>query len=75
MSITDNILAAYRAGVSTKQEDKLILKDMSENDNFSDLLDILDEVDAIDGMDELRNEFNEDFDNYVELDDYNINIK
>lgn len=75
MSITDNILAAYRAGVSTKQEDKLILKEMSENDNLSELLDILDEVDAIDRMDELRNEFNEDLDNYVELDDYNINIK
>ena len=59
MNITDSILAAYRAGVSTKQEDKLIMKEMSENDNFSDMLDILDEVDAIEVMDELRNEFNE----------------
>jgi len=72
MSITDNILAAYRAGVSTKQEDKLILKEMSENDNFPELLDILDEVDAIDGMDELRHEFNESMDDF---NDFQINIK
>ena len=43
MSITDNILAAYRAGVSTKEEDKLVLKEMSENNNFSDMLDVLDD--------------------------------
>ncbi|MCM1219963.1 MAG: hypothetical protein NC548_36285 [Lachnospiraceae bacterium] len=75
MSITDNILAAYRAGVSTKKEDKLILKEISENDSFSDMLDVFDEVDAIDGMDELRNEFNESIDNISDLHDFQINIK
>lgn len=72
MSITNNILAAYRAGISSKQEDKLILKEMSENDTFAEVLDILDEVDAIDEMDELRNEFNDSIDNY---NDFQINIK
>lgn len=57
MSISNNILAAFVAGVSTKQEDELVMKESSNNEDFSDLLDVLDDVDAIDGMNELRNEF------------------
>ena len=45
MSITNNILAAYRAGVSTVQEDKQVLDEMANNDNFSDLLEVMDEID------------------------------
>lgn len=62
MKISDNTLAAYKAGVSTVQEDKIILEELSKNKEFSDLLDIMDEIDAIDGMNELRNEFNETID-------------
>ena len=61
MSITNNILAAYRAGVSTVQEDKQVLDEMANNDSFSDLLEVMDEIDSIDGLDELRNEFNESY--------------
>lgn len=75
MSISNNILAAFVAGVSTKQEDELVMKKIPNNDNFSDLLDVLDDVDAIDGMNELRNEFCENIDGWDEFKDYNINIK
>ena len=78
MSISNNILAAFRAGVSTVQEDKQVLDEIANNDSFSDLLDVMDEIDSIDGMDELRNEFNESIDDMNELsefNDYNINIK
>lgn len=75
MSITNNILAAYRAGVSTVQEDKQVLDEMANNDNFSDLLEVMDEIDSIDGLDELRNEFNESIENMDDYNDYNINIR
>ena len=75
MSISNNILAAFVAGVSTKQEDELIMKEFSNNEGFSDLLDVLDDVDAVDGMNELRNEFCESIDGWDEFKDYNINIK
>lgn len=75
MSISNNILAAFNAGVSTKQEDKLVLNELSDNDNFSELLDIFDEVDSIDGIDGLRNEFNETIDEVHEFYEFNINIK
>lgn len=75
MSITNNILAAYRAGVSTVQEDKQVLDEMANNDSFSDLLEVMDEIDSIDGLDELRNEFNESVENMDDYNDYNINIR
>ena len=50
MSISNNILAAFVAGVSTKQEDELVMKESSDNEDFPYLLDVLDDVDAIDGM-------------------------
>lgn len=75
MSISNNILAAFNAGVSSKEEDKLVLKELSNNDNLSELLDIFDEVDSIDGFDDLRNEFNENIDSLEIFKDYNINIK
>ena len=74
MSISNNILAAFNAGVSTKQEDKLVLNELSDNDNFSELLDIFDEVDSIESLNELRNEFCENIDNWENFKDYNINI-
>lgn len=75
MSISDNILAAFVSGVSTKQEDKLVLNEISENEEFSDLLDVVDEIDAIDGIDELRNEFCENIDGMEDFQEYNNNIK
>lgn len=75
MSISNNILAAFVAGVSTKQEDELVMKEFSDNEDFSDLLDVIDEIDAIDGIDELRNEFCEYNDEEQEFNDININIK
>ena len=75
MSISNYILAAVVAGVSTKQEDELVMKEFSNNEGFSDLLDVLDDVDAVDGMNELRNEFCESIDGWDEFKDYNINIK
>lgn len=75
MNLTNNILAAFMAGVSTVQEDKLVMKEMAEDQNFSDLLDVLDDVDAMDAMDEMRKEFNEFDDDVNEIKEYNINIK
>ncbi len=75
MNISNNTLAAYVAGVSTVQEDKLVLDEIANNDSFSELLDVMNEVDAIDGLDEMRNEFNESADDLEEFNDYIINIK
>ena len=52
------------AGVSTVQEDKQVLEEISNNQYFSDLLDVMNNIDAIDGMDDLRNEFNDSIDEY-----------
>lgn len=75
MSITNNILAAYRAGVSTVYEDKQVLDEIANNNSFSDLLEVMDEIDSIDGLDELRDEFNESVENMDDYNDYNINIR
>ena len=75
MSISDNVLAAFVSGISTKQEDELVLAEISENKEFSDLLDVIGEIDAIDGMDELRNEFEENIDGWEAFKDYDVNIK
>lgn len=73
--ITDNMLAAFVAGVSFPQEDKLVMNELVNNEEFSDLLNVIDEVDSIDCIDELRNEFNESTDECCNFKDYNINIK
>lgn len=75
MSITDNILSAYIAGVSSVQEDKQVLDEIANNDSFSDFLEVMDEIDAIDGLDELRDEFNESVEDMENYNDYNINIR
>lgn len=72
--ITDNILAAFISGTSTLQEEKLVMNELVENEEFSDLLNVIDEVNSMDCINELRNEFNEISDDY-NFSDYNINIK
>lgn len=73
-SITDNILAAFISGTSSQQEDKLVINELANNEEFSDLLNVINEVDSIDCINELRNEFNEISDDYT-FSDYNINVK
>lgn len=75
MNISNNILAAFMAGVSTKHEDELVMKEFSDNEDFSDLLDVLGDVDAIDGMNDLRNEFCENIDGGEVFKEHSINIK
>lgn len=75
MKISDNTLAAYMAGVSTVQEDKQVLNEITNNQYFSDLLDVMEDIDAIDGMDELRKEFNESADLYNDYKEIDSNIK
>ncbi len=75
MKISDNTLAAYMAGVSTAQEDKEILDEISNNKYFSDLLDVIEDIDAMDGMDELRSEFEESVDKYNDFNEIHNNIK
>ena len=75
MSISNNILAAYFAGVSSKEEDKLVLNELAVNECFSDLLDIIEEVDSAEDIDALRNEFNEITDQFDTLNDFNEKIK
>ena len=72
--ITDNILAAFISGTSTLQEEKLVMNELVENEEFSDLLNVIDEVNSMDCINELRNEFNEISDDY-NFSDYNVNIK
>ena len=75
MSISNSLLAAFNAGISTRQEDKLVLNELIGNENLSELLDIVDEVDSIEGLDELRKEFNETIDNQSDFNEFNINVK
>ena len=75
MKIRDNTLAAYMAGVSTVQDDKLVLNEISNNKYFSELLDVMEDIDAIDGMDELRKEFNESTDLFSDYKEIDSNIK
>lgn len=75
MMISDNILAAFRAGVSSVEEDKLVMNEIANSDSFSELLDLMDEIDAIDGLDELRNEFNESPDAFNDYNEIHNNIK
>lgn len=75
MKISDNTLAAYMAGVSTVQEDKQVLNEITNNQYFSDLLDVMEDIDAIDGMDELRKEFNESADLYNDYKEIDSIIK
>lgn len=75
MKISDNTLAAYMAGVSTVQEDKQVLNEITNNQYFSDLLDVMEDIDAIDGMDELRKEFDESTDLYNDYKEIDSNIK
>ena len=73
--ITDNMLAAFVAGVSFPQEDKLVMNELVNNEEFSDLLNVIDEVDSMDCIDELRNEFNDSIDENFNFKDFKINIK
>lgn len=75
MKISDNTLAAYMAGVSTVQEDKQVLNEITNNQYFSDLLDVMEDIDAFDGMDELRKEFIESADLYNDYNEIDSNIK
>ena len=73
--ITDNMLAAFATGVSTLQEDKLVMNEMANSEEFADLLNMIDEIDSIDCIDELRNEFNDSIDENFNFNDFKINIK
>ena len=72
--ITDNILAAFMSGASAPQEDKLVMNELINNEEFLDLLNVIDKVDSMDCINELRDEFNDISDDY-NFSDYNINIK
>lgn len=72
--IDDNILTVFISGVSTPQEDRIVMNEIVNNEEFSGLLSVIDEVDSMDCINELRNEFNEPIDDR-RFRDYNINIK
>jgi len=73
--ITDNTLAAFSTGVSTLQEDRLVMNEMANSEEFADLLNMIDEIDSMDCIDELRNEFNDSIDENFNFNDFKINIK
>lgn len=73
--ITDNTLAAFSTGVSTLQEDRLVMNEMANSEEFADLLNMIDEIDSMDYIDELRNEFNDSIDENFNFNDFQINIK
>lgn len=72
--MTDNILAAFMSGASTPQEDKLVMNELVDNEEFLDLLNVIDEVDSIDSINELRDEFN-DISDDCNFSDYNIRVR
>lgn len=72
--LTNNILAAFISGTSTLQEDKIVMNELANNEEFSDLLNVIDEVDSMDCINELRDEFN-DISDDCNFSDYNIDIK
>ena len=73
--ITDNMLAAFATGVSTPHEDKIVMNEIVNSEEFSDLLNIVDDIDSMDCIEEIKNEFNEPIDENCTFIDYNINIK
>lgn len=75
MEITDNILSAFFAGKTTIDEDRLILDNMSESEEFSDMIDIMSDIDSMDEIKEMRHEFNENSDRFQDLKDITLNIK
>lgn len=68
MNIPDNALAAFQIGTSTKEEDLMILNEMINNVEFSDMLDIMDEIGTIDNIDNLKFEFNDKIDVVTSVD-------
>lgn len=68
MNIPDNALAAFQIGTSTKEEDLMILNEMINNVEFSDMLDIMDEIGTIDNIDNLKFEFNDKTDVVTSVD-------
>lgn len=75
MDISDNMLSAFMCGVSTPDEDLLILNEMMSNEEFSDMMDVFHEVNDIDNLEEMKTEFNEDVDCMKDFKDYNFNVK
>ena len=68
MNIPDNALAAFQIGTSTKEEHLMILNEMINNVEFSDMLDIMDEIGTIDNIDNLKFEFNDKTDVVTSVD-------
>lgn len=75
MGLLYNMLSAFQCGLTTPEEDSIILKEIEDNAEFSEMMDILDEINSMDDIDELKSEFNEPVDNFKDYNDYKINIK
>ncbi len=75
MEISDNALAAFYAGKSTKEEGHLILDKMAADENFSEMMDLMSDIDSLDEIEDIRREFDEDVDTGFKYNELNINIK
>ena len=62
MGLLYNMLSAFQFGLTTPEEDSIILKEIEDNAEFNEMMDILDEINSMDELTELKNEFNEQTD-------------
>lgn len=75
MSISDNIVSAFLCGVSSLQEDMLILNGTIQDQEFDDYLNTAIETVELSDMDNLKKEFNCLIDSYSDLKEHKLNIK
>ena len=73
MGLLYNMLSAFQCGLTTPEEDSIILKEIEDNAEFSEMMDILDEINSMDELTELKNEFNEQTDCFDKFQDISTN--
>lgn len=73
MGLLYNMLSAFQCGLTTPEEDSIILKEIEDNAEFSEMMDILDEINSMDELTELKNEFNEQTDCLDKFQDISTN--
>ncbi len=68
MNIPDNVLAAFQIGVTSQEEDLMVLNEMAQNAEFDEMMGLLEEINSIDDIDNLKFEFTDKSDIVSDID-------
>lgn len=68
MNIPDNVLAAFQFGVTSQEEDLMVLNEMAQNAEFDEMMGLLEEINSIDDIDNLKFEFTDKSDIVSDID-------